>query len=286
MTRSLVPARLASALLLLLLTNTAPASVLERWFAPKAELWSFWAAEDASSSARIEHGPWDRFLQSYVHRHADGISRVDYSAVMPQDRRELNGYITRLESVAIRGYARPEQLAYWINLYNAATVALVLDHYPVASIRDIDISPGLFSLGPWDSKRLEVEGQALSLNDIEHRILRPIWQDPRLHYLLNCASLGCPNLHDRAYTTANLPALMDENARAYINHPRSVEIVDGKARVSSIYNWFSADFGTDQQAVLTHIRQYAAPELAQSLAPVSAIRGYGYDWALNDHTAR
>jgi hypothetical protein len=286
MTRSPVPVRLATALWLLLLANAAAASVLERWFAPQAELWTFWADQDADSTARIEHAAWDDFLQRHVHPHADGINRVDYGAVTPQERQRLSDYINGLESVAIRSYARPEQLAYWVNLYNSATVALVLEHYPVADIREIDISPGLFSVGPWDGQLLEVEGQALSLNDIEHRILRPLWQDPRLHYLLNCASLGCPNLHARAYTADKLPALLDANARAYINHPRGVEIVDGKARVSSIYNWFNVDFGGDQPSVLAHIRQYAAPELARSLAPVRTIRGYAYDWALNDHTTR
>ncbi len=286
MSRSCLSAHLASMLLLLLLTNTASASVLERWFAPQPELWSYWSAHDASSTTRIDHDAWDRFLQIYLHQHADGINRVDYRVVTLQDRQDLQDYISRLESVAIRRYARTEQLAYWVNLYNATTIAIVLDHYPVADIREIDISPGLFSVGPWGSKQLEVEGQALSLNDIEHRILRPIWQDPRLHYLLNCASLGCPNLYGRAYTRDNLWQRMDQNARDYINHPRGVEIVDGKVRISSIYNWFSTDFGPDQQSVLAHLRQYATPELAQALAAISAIRGYGYDWSLNDLTER
>ncbi len=87
---------------------------------------------------------------------------------------------------------RAEQFPFWINLYNALTVKVVLDHYPVEIIRDIDISPGLFADGPWGKKLVTVEGEALSLDDIEHRILRPIWKDPRLHYVLNCAALGVP----------------------------------------------------------------------------------------------
>ena len=102
-----------------------------------------------------------------------------------------------LSGVAIGGYAPDEQRAFWINLYHALTVRVILSHYPVSGIREIDISPGLFARGPWDRKLIPVEGVELTLNDIEHRILRPIWRDPRVHYALNCASLGCPDLRRR-----------------------------------------------------------------------------------------
>ena len=265
----------------LLLPSTAvDAGALERLFAPAAQAWIFWDAH--GDAAGIDHSAWRRFLQAHVKHGDDGINRVDYAKVTTEEHNALREYIHGLEQVGIRGYSRDEQLAYWINLYNAATVSLVLDHYPVASIRDIDISPGFLSIGPWGKKLLHIEGKAVSLNDIEHRILRPLWKDPRLHYALNCASLGCPNLEATAYTAASTPALLEHAARAYVNDPRGVTIAGGELRVSSIYSWFREDFGGGDAGVIKHLRHYAAPELATALAGFDRIDDDSYDWALND----
>jgi len=150
---------------------------------------------------------------------------------------------------------RPEQQAYWINLYNALTVQVVLDHYPVETIRDIDISPGLFSDGPWGKKLVTIEAEPVSLDDIEHRILRPIWRDPRIHYAVNCASVGCPDLLARAYRTDDMDQTLTANAVAYINSARGVALKGGEVSVSSIYDWFEADFGGNEAGVLKHLRQ-------------------------------
>jgi len=171
-------------------------------------------------------------------------------------------------------------MAYWINLYNAVTVQLILDNPGVASIRDISGS-GLFSAGPWDQKRISVEGQALSLNDIEHRILRPIWRDPRIHYAVNCASVGCPNLATAAYRSAGLQQALDAAARAYVNDPRGVTISNGRIRVSRIYDWFIEDFGGDEAGILRHLARYAEPGLKSRLSAASALSGTQYDWSLN-----
>jgi hypothetical protein len=122
----------------------------------------------------------------------------------------------------------------------------------------------------------------LSLDDIEHRILRPIWRDPRLHYAVNCAALGCPNLQTAAFTAANTEALLDKAARDFVNHPRGAAIVGGKLIVSSIYVWYEADFGGADRGVIAHLKRYAGPELATALAAVDRISGNRYDWGLND----
>ena len=197
-------------------------------------------------------------------------------------RKVLVRYLEALSMVQISRYKRDEQLAYWINLYNALTVKVIVDHYPVESIRDIDISPGWFSFGPWDKKLIKVENESLSLNDIEHRILRPIWRDARIHYAVNCASLGCPNLAPTAYNADTMEGSLTEAARRYINHPRGVSIEGGRLYVSTIYEWFVEDFGGNEKGVLDHIRQYANPKLAKRLAEFAAIDGYRYDWGLND----
>lgn len=256
------------------------AGFLERLFAPQAELWERWAAHDEASEASIEHDPWNGFLASYVSEDAQGISRVAYGRVSERDRRALASYIDRLASTKITDYPRVEQLPYWINLYNALTVKVVLDHYPVASIRDIDISPGLFADGPWGKKLVSIEGIAVSLDDIEHRILRPIWQDPRIHYAVNCAAVGCPDLQTEAFTAANTEALFEAGARDYVNDRRGVQIEKGKLVVSSIYEWFEEDFAK-AGGVLAHLQRYAEPGLASQLERFNAIDDHRYDWTLN-----
>jgi hypothetical protein len=192
----------------------------------------------------------------------------------------LRADVARLEAVHIDAYARDEQRAYWMDLYNEETVILVLTHYPVGSIRAID--GGLFRRGPWDEPVLQVEGRNLTLNDIEHRILRPIWRDPLTHYGLNCASLGCPNLLPMALTGANVAAALAANARDYVNNPAHVALDGGGLTVSSIYVWYEADFGGDDARVIAHLMRYAAPALRARLAGVKTISGHQYDWHLND----
>jgi Protein of unknown function, DUF547 len=250
--------------------------------APSAELWERWTAHDPASRETVDHAAWTAFLERYVSPGPDGIARVDYAGVSAADRQALDAYIGRLSATRVSGLGRDEQRAYWINLYNALTVQVVLDHYPVASIRDIRISPGLFSIGPWGKELVRVEGEPLSLDDIEHRILRPIWGDPRIHYAVNCASLGCPNLRRRAFTAADADAMLDAGARDYVNDERGVSVRGDRLVVSNLYVWFRDDFGGSDRAVIAHLRRYARPELAAALARFDEIDGDRYDWRLND----
>ncbi|HYZ41457.1 MAG TPA: DUF547 domain-containing protein [Stellaceae bacterium] len=224
------------------------------WFAsaraaPPAELWARWQKHDDTSTASIDHSLWHRFLQSYVRLGSDGIARIPYARVAAADRAAIDSDLARLANVPISLYNRREQFAYWVDLYNELTVKVVFDHYPVMSIKDIDISPGLFSVGPWGKKLIAVEGEGLSLDDIEHRILRPIWRDPRIHYAVNCAAIGCPNLQSSAFTASNAELLLEKAARDYVNEPRGASIIAGKLTVSSIYVWYQADFGGSDAGV-------------------------------------
>ncbi len=259
---------------------------LDALFAPKAKLWSRWSAHEPGAEVSIDHRPWDGFLARYARMGDDGIQRLAYGRVTVGDRAELAAYIGALASRPVGPLARVEQRAFWINLYNALTVRVVLDHYPLESIRDIDISPGLFADGPWDKKLIEIEGEPVSLNDIEHRILRPIWKDPRLHYAVNCASLGCPDLQGMAFTATNADSLLEAGARAYINHPRGVRFDGDRVVVSSIYAWFIDDFGGSDRAVIAHLRRYGEPALNTELARAERIDDHAYDWRLNDGTGR
>ncbi len=269
--------------LLGLTLSTARAGFVDDLFAPKVETWAQWEASDPDSKIRVKHLAWARFLAKYVELPPDGINRVAYHKVSKADREKLESYLVALGDVSVSALRRDEQLAYWINFYNALTVKVILDHYPVASIRDIDISPGLFADGPWDAKQARVAGLELSLNDIEHRILRPIWKDPRVHYAINCASIGCPNLQTFVFEGDKIEEMLEETAFEYINHPRGVRVEDGALIVSSIFVWFEEDFG-GASGVLRHLKKYADPALKEALTGAT-IGDDEYDWSLNDVAA-
>lgn len=241
----------------------------------------------AASPAAADDGAYDSLLARYVRASADGVNRVDYAAWRANgaDRAALDRYVTDLALQRPSGFAREQAFAFWVNLYNAATLRVILARYPVASIRDIR-SEGVLDprglIGPWRTRLVEVEGRRLSLDDIENTILRPTFSDPRVHYAINCASIGCPNLMTRAWRAETLEADLDAAARAYVNHPRGVAVgADGSVRASRIYDWFGADFGDSDGAIIAHIRRYAEPQLAERLVGVTRIAGYDYDWSLN-----
>ncbi len=249
--------------------------------APRAELWDRWTAHDPNSFQTVDHSAWDNFTRRFVSRGSNGVALVNYAAVGEGDKAELGNYLRSLAGTQVSSLNQPEQYAYWLNLYNALTVKVILDHFPVRSIRDIDISPGFFSNGPWGAKLISIEGEQVALDDIEHRILRPIWRDPRIHYGVNCASIGCPDLLMGAFTASNVDSALNQAAVNFINHPRAAQVQGSQVFVSSIYDWFKSDFGGTDAGVISHLRQYAQPTLASQLASVTSVGGDNYDWTLN-----
>jgi hypothetical protein len=233
----------------------------------------------------VDHSAWTKLLSTFVVASPDGINRVRYADFKKEGQRALKAYVKSLEGVDVTSLGRSEQWAYWANLYNAKTIDIVLDAYPVKSIKDISLGGSLtaaFTGGPWMAKVLKVAGQDLSLDDIEHGILRPVFKDPRVHYSVNCASIGCPNLMREAFTGAKLDAQLDAGATAYINNARGLNVSGGKVMASSIYDWFKADFGGNAAGVLAHAKTYADPALKQKLESITTISGYDYNWSLND----
>ncbi len=226
----------------------------------------------------VDHTAWDALLGRYVTPSPDGINRFAYGAVTQGDKQMLKSYLARLQEAKASALDDDEQRAFWINLYNALTIDVVLDHYPVKSIRDV------VKGGPWTTPLVTVEGKSLSLNNIEHDILRKNWADPRVHYAVNCASASCPNLMAQAFTGATLDAMLTRGARDYINHARAVALAGDSVRCSQIFSWYAADFGASQGELIAHLQQYASPELKAELAKVAVIDSYDYDWSLNDAT--
>jgi hypothetical protein len=243
-----------------------------------------------------------------VVENADGVNRVNYGSWKghASDHARLKRYIADLELRLPSRMGRPQAFAYWSNLYNAVTLDVVLDRYPISSIRQIS-STGFFDPkaygGPWRTKRVKVEGRDYSLDDIEHGVLRPTFRDPRVHYAVNCASIGCPNLQPKAWSALSLEADLEAAARAFINHPRAVTVLPSDQpnisalfswlkepsrsrplKVSSIFRWFREDFGGSDEGIIEHLRKFASPELAAALGPGVAIFEDDYDWSLNDAT--
>ncbi|MYD43524.1 MAG: DUF547 domain-containing protein [Gammaproteobacteria bacterium] len=251
--------------------------------AAEPELIPFWEPSSEQSGASVDHSAWQTLLNAYIKTHPSGVNRFDYAGLKAATHSlaNLNSYLAALQSVDPRELARAEQKAYWINFYNALTVKVVVDAYPVESIKEIHES-WIPRAGPWGDVHAKVAGQDLTLDNIEHGILRPIWQDARIHYGVNCASIGCPNLTNTAFTASNTEALLDAAARDYINHVRGVDVLDEDFMViSSIYTWFVVDFGDSEEGVIAHLMKYAKPELAAQLENFNGTIDYEYDWALN-----
>ncbi len=234
-----------------------------------------------SGSGSIGHKAFDTILKRHVKPDNAGYNRIDYKALKGSAHAALKAYIAELQAATPSRFSVAAAHAFWINLYNAATLDVVLDHYPVSSIKKINLGGGgLFGSGPWSKDILKVEGRDLSLDDVEHRIVRPLFRDPLSHYALNCASYSCPNLATSAFTDANLNALMAENAVKYVNHSRGVDVTRGSITASKIYSWYAGDFG-GRSKLKTHWSQFAEPDLSAAIKG-ARIGRFRYDWSLND----
>ncbi len=211
----------------------------------------------------LSHQLWDDLLRSYVS--AEG--RVDYAG-MRSEKAKLDKYLAQLKAYPPQSdWTKEEQMAYWINAYNAFTVKLILDHYPVKSIRDIHKGD------PWNVKWIEIGKKIYSLNEIENEMLRARFRDARIHFAVNCAARSCPPLYNRAWEASTLSQTLDARARAFINNPRYNQISPSEAKVSKIFDWYAADFG-DLRAFLN---RYTRTQL-QAGASIDFLE---YDWALN-----
>lgn len=241
-----------------------------------------WSRHDERSAMRIDHEIWESFLLHYVRQDADGVHRVAYGSVKDRDREALARYIEFMAGIDQEAYRRSEQLAYWINLYNALMVELVLDHYPVASVRQMQRRDEGAKGSAWERPVIVIDGISLSLDDIEKNILQPLWNDPRLYYAITCAAVGCPNLQPIPFSGDEIERQLSDAAMAYVNDPRCISIKNGELHVSSLYRWHLEAFGGSEQAVIQHLMAYAEPDLAMALQKFDRLNGDHFDWRLND----
>lgn len=228
-----------------------------------------------ASRAHPNNSVYTALLAKYVSK-----SGVDYASWTENagDRGALAGYLASLQRVLPSQLDRFDALAYWINLYNAATLDLVLDHYPVKSIKDI----GAPLSSPWKKEIATVEGKPLSLHQIENDVIRPTFLEPRVHFALNCASRSCPALRFEAYEGAVLDAQLDEQTSAFLANA-STNYVDerGVLHLSQLFNWYASDFKKAKGSVPEFVAPYL-PAFETLQGKDIPIQHEEYDWALNE----
>lgn len=216
-------------------------------------------------ATKAQHQPWNQLLQKYV----STSGSVNYKG-FKAEKGKLNGYINYLAK-ANAPTSRQAAMAFWINAYNAYTVKLIVDNYPTNSIRSLKGGK------PWDAKFAKVGGKYYTLNDIEHKILRAKYFDPRLHFVLVCAAKSCPKLLNKAYTTANLNQELDRQARSFINNRAKNQISANSVKVSQLFNWYKKDF-TKKTSLIGFINKYSKTKVS-----ANAKVGYlNYSWKLNE----
>jgi hypothetical protein len=241
-----------------------------------------WAAHVESSETVIDHSEWQLLLDDYLVTDADsGVYLFDYSGLLDDGREPLDAYVQYLTEVDPLTLNRSEQKAYWINLYNALTVRLIMDNYPLASITTLGSNPLVF--GPWSETATHINDVALSLNDIEHRIIRPLYDDYRIHFAVNCASIGCPNLAAEAFTADALDEQLDQAAADFLSHPRGLSLDGDTLNLSSLFEWYAVDFGDDQAEVLTTLGRHIDADTRDQLMRFDGTPVYAYDWGLNGY---
>lgn len=227
----------------------------------------------ATVSRAADDAPYAALLAVYVQ---NGVA--DYAG-LKKDEARLNAYLDALASTNPETLSPNDRFAYYINAYNAWTLRLILDHYPgISSIKDA----GSLFRSPWKQPFVRLAGRTVTLDHIEHDILRPQFRDPRLHFAINCASKSCPPLASRPYEGPTLDAALDAAARSFVNNPAQVFLRDGTLHVSRIFDWYGDDFG-GEDGVWRFIRHYAATPLAKAMDAAKDHRLVytAYDWSLN-----
>lgn len=235
---------------------------------------SCFTQDDYQSDARpVPHVLWDTLVKQHVAENGD----VDYKGFIA-DSVKLKKYLNLLESAhPNKSWTRNEKMAYWINAYNAFTVKLIVDNYPVKSIKDI--KNGIpFVNTVWDIQFIQIEGATYDLNNIEHGILRPKFKDYRIHFAVNCASVSCPRIRNEAYVAERLEEQLDDQARYFLkNEAKNIISNPDKVKVSKLFDWYKGDF-TKKGTVIDYLNQYAPIQIN----PNAEIEYMDYNWNLND----
>jgi hypothetical protein len=216
------------------------------------------------SDINVDHSKWDALLKKHVS--TEGL--VDYKGFM-KDREQLNAYLSQLSKLKPNSdWSVQEQLAYYINIYNAYTVDLILKNYPTKSIKDLD--------GAWTKEIVAIGDVKISLGGIENSILRKM-NEPRIHFAINCASISCPNLLNEAFTAAKINEQLDKVTKSFINSNKN-EISKNSVKLSSIFDWYKKDFTEDGKTLLDYINEYSEVKIDAG----TTVTYKDYNWNLNE----
>lgn len=218
---------------------------------------------EVETAKKADHSAWDQLLRKYVSQ----TGTVNYKG-FKSDQKALEVYLKELrENPVQENWTKAEKMAYWINAYNAFTIQLIVDNYPVSSIMD------LYGGKAWDVEWIELGNKKYTLNNIENDILRPKYKDARIHFAVNCAAQSCPPLLNRAWTAANLERYFEQQAKSFINNSRYNKLSSDAVQISKIFEWYAGDFGN----IVDYLNKYAEVKINKN-AKVSYLE---YDWKLN-----
>ena len=216
------------------------------------------------SAQKMDHSEWTKILQLHVSE----SGKVNYKE-FNSNRESLENYLDNLANHAPnKNWSNAETKAYWINAYNAYTIQIILDNYPLKSIKDLN--------DPWDQTFFKINGKTMSLNTIEHKILRPMG-DPRIHFAIVCASESCPKLLNVAYAAETLNIQLDQAARDFINDASKNSITTSKITISKLFKWFKSDFPKGS-AFVSFLNTYSTLKIN----PETKINYQNYNWSLNE----
>ncbi|MBO2008552.1 DUF547 domain-containing protein [Hymenobacter negativus] len=228
-----------------------------------------------SAPVAFDHSAFDKLLKKHVNE--KGL--VNYKA-WKADQTAFNHYLDQLSKTPpAANWSKAEQMAYWLNAYNAFTIRLILDHYPVQSIKDIGAKIKIpFVTTPWAAKFFSIAGEKMSLDNIEHGILRKKFDDPRIHFALVCAALSCPRLRNEAYTAAKLDGQLEDQGRDFLNNPAKNKPGKAAAQLSKYFDWYKGDWTQNNLSVAKWVNKYATVKMDDN----TKITYLDYNWNLNE----
>ncbi len=213
----------------------------------------------------FSHAAWNTLAQ----KHISAAGKVNYKG-FKADAIAFDAYLKSLAANPVQSsWSRGQKMAYWINAYNAFTIKLIVDNYPVKSIMDLNGGK------PWDRKWIKLGGKTYSLNNIEHDILRPQFKDARIHFAVNCAAKSCPPVWNKAWTAANLNGQLERSTKAFINNTKYNNVGGSNAAISKIFEWYAVDFG---DSIVSYLNKYAATKVEVG----TTVTYKDYNWALNE----
>ena len=243
------------------------------------KLIEFWNDSEPLGVINVDHAPFEEILQKYVDQgHPSGVSRFNYDGVTDDDAAKLQAYVDYLQLLEPRQLNEPEAKAYWINLYNSATLNMVVDAYKNGRVTKVQ-ARGL-PARRWRRDIITIAQQDLSLNDILNGVIRPMYRDPRTHFALFFCTLGGPDMPTEVLNGDNNDELLDKFQADYLAQSRAVRIEEGELVLSEMFKDYDTDFADDFPSLISYLQQNVPEPVANAISGVTEVR-FEYDWTLN-----